>query len=76
MKTNYVCTVLLLLCVTVCYSCSEKINRQGEILSIDVRGLLESDAISKRFSADEIDSVGYIPLEITQDGRFLDCGNS
>lgn len=49
MKTNYVCTVLLLLCVTVCYSCSEKINRQGEILSIDVRGLLESDAISKRF---------------------------
>lgn len=36
MKTNYVCTVLLLLCVTVCYSCSEKINRQGEILSIDV----------------------------------------
>lgn len=74
MKTNYVCTVLLLLCVTICHSCSEKISRQGDILSIDVRGLLESDAINKRCSADEVDSVEYIPLEITQDGASLIAG--
>ena len=60
--------------VAVCCSCSERKNTQGNILSIDVRGLLDSDPIGKIEIADEIDNIDYIPLEITPDGSSLIAG--
>lgn len=74
MKNNYVCIVILLIFVAVCCSCSERKNTQGNILSIDVRGLLDSDPIGKIEIADEIDNIDYIPLEITPDGSSLIAG--
>lgn len=57
--------------VVICSSCSNTKYDQGEILTIDVRELLNSGTQKNGFIADEIDSVEYISLETTQDGASL-----
>lgn len=74
MKNDYVYIALLLIFEAVFCSCSEKESTQGDVLSIDVRELLNSGAVGKIFSVDEIDSIEYIPLEITPDGSSLIAG--
>lgn len=74
MKNNYVYLVILLISMVVYCSCSEKKNSQGDILAIDVRDLVDNGAVNKRFLADEIDSVDYVPLETTKDGSSLIAG--
>lgn len=71
MKTKCISITLLIASFIVCSSCSEKKEVQGDILSIDVRGLLEKGAADEQLLADEIESVEYIPLEITPDGSSL-----
>lgn len=54
--------------VSLLCSCSEKNTDKGEVLSVDVRELLkDKDAMKNVFATDEIETVEYIPLEITQD---------
>lgn len=74
MKNNYVYLVILLISMVVYCSCSEKKNDQGDILSIDVRELVDNGAVNKSFLADEVDRVDYVPLEITKDGSSLIAG--
>lgn len=57
-----------------CCACSEEKNSQGDILSIDVRQLLEKGVTDEYILADEIEHVEYIPLEITSDGSSLIAG--
>ena len=61
--------------VSLLCSCSEKNTDKGEVLSVDVRELLkDKDAMKNVFATDEIETVEYIPLEITQDDASLIAG--
>lgn len=75
MKATCLKSMLLLSTFIFLYSsCTMKMCNREEFLTINVRDLLKNDLGNDEFYADEIDSVEYIPLEITQDGASLIAG--
>lgn len=74
-QVKLVSCISLVCIVSLLCSCSEKNGDKGEIPSVDVRELLQDKGVMQNvFAADEIETVEYIPLEITQNDASLIAG--